>query len=722
VADHDDLVEASSLGSPGARLLQERTSAAEVDAVRQLVQDDRTADMGELSGTVAATRCQSVVNGSLLVPSGVSAVALANDAPRNDPGATPVDADNVRLGPEPRNPYPEIVDLRLGTVDPLASIRRVRLGGCLVDLVTPSVVCRVLSGHLGRPPGTGTLLVASANLDHITHFANRPGGDGLDPDAMDDWLVLLGGMSLVHAASRLAGVEYPRLAGADLLPELFGIAETCGRSVVILGGRPEIREPLATAMGRQWPDLRVLAHLTPTRLELVDPVSSSRLQAEIAALHPDLLVVCLGKPLQERWMARYARGTGAKVAVGFGAAIDFIAGTVPRAPRWMQDHGLEWSYRLAREPRRMARRYLIQAPVALAKLRSDVESWPVVDGPGTVPAPPADRGVRVHPGAARPERTSRRRRGPCTAVVVTYQSGAHIAGLLEALQAEREAGLELDVLVVDNASTDGTADVVAGFGWVRWVAAGDNLGYAAGVNVGDRLAPPGQPLLVLNPDLVPAPGAVGRLLEALDHPEVGVVVPRIEDDDGKLSPSLRHEPSLGRAVIDSLLGRHAATGAALLVSGACRAAVGEWDERFLLYPEETDYLRRVRAAGLQIRYLPDIVMRHIGGGSGTSDALHALSVVNSVRYYRRYHAWPSTLALGTVTALCELLRAWRPESRLALRALLSARARSGLPGPGASTSPSRASHRQSWPWQVSSGKPPAPQSRPTTPRRRPRSE
>lgn len=600
---------------------------------------------------------------------------------------------------------PDVIDLRSGTADPTATIRRVRLGWCLVDLATENVVRRVLDGHLGRPPGTGTLLVASANLDHITHFALAPEGDGLDPGQMDDWLILLDGMPLVRAAFRLTGVSYPRLAGADLLPELFTLAEARHRTVAILGGRGDVKEQLAREMDRRWPDLCVTAHLTPSRTELTDDQSSLRIREKLADLEPDLLAVCLGKPLQEQWMARYARGIGAKVVVGFGAAIDFVAGTAPRAPRWMQEKGLEWNYRLMREPRRMARRYLVQGPAALRKLRSDAAMLADPEEP-----------VGIAISARGQDRSSRRDasspgRVPCTAVVVTYQSAGHVGALLEALQAERRSGLDLDVVVVDQASTDGTPDVVARSSWARLVPSGGNLGYAAGVNVGDRLTPSEHALFVLNPDLVPAPGALGRLLDALDDTEVGVVVPRVEDDDGALSPSLRNEPSIGRAAADALLGRHAAqlprgwsgmvwnpqayeteqspdwaTGAALLVSPACRVVVGPWDERFFLYAEETDYLRRVREAGLRIRYLPDAVVRHTGGGSGTSDGLYALHVVNSVRYYRRCHTRLAGLVFAAVTALGELLRVRRPESRLALRALLSSKVRSGLPGPSASAS------------------------------------
>ena len=297
-------------------------------------------------------------------------------------------------------------------------------------------------------------------------------------------------------------------------------------------------------------------------------------------------------------------------------------------------------------------------------------------------------------------------RTPCSAVIVTYQSAVHIGTLLEGLQAERESGLDLEVLVVDNASTDNTFEVVARFDWVKWVDSGGNLGFAAGVNIGSRLVPDDRAVLVLNPDLVLVPGTVAKLLDGLEQPGVGIVVPRLEDADGLPVPSLRNEPSIGRVLVDGILGAHAvrlprgwsmviwdprayeseqypdwATGAALLVSGACRAAVGDWDERYFLYFEETDFLRRVRAAGLLVRYEPKVVVRHIAGASGTSDGLDALRILNAIQYYRRYHDRLPSAVFAVDVALHLLVRGRRPAARLALRALLSPTVRSTLPGP-----------------------------------------
>jgi GT2 family glycosyltransferase len=124
-----------------------------------------------------------------------------------------------------------------------------------------------------------------------------------------------------------------------------------------------------------------------------------------------------------------------------------------------------------------------------------------------------------------------------------------------------------------------------------------------------------------------------------------------------------------------------ATGAALAVSVEADRAIGAWDEdRFFLYCEETDYARRLREAGWTIRYRPDAVMTHHGGGSGSGPALVALNEVNRVRYFRKYHGRPASAAFRLIVTLNAALRARRPTHRRALRALLSERSWGTLPG------------------------------------------
>jgi GT2 family glycosyltransferase len=293
----------------------------------------------------------------------------------------------------------------------------------------------------------------------------------------------------------------------------------------------------------------------------------------------------------------------------------------------------------------------------------------------------------------------------CSVIIVTYQSANHIGALLEALGHERDDGLDVEALVVDNSSSDATASIVGEHEWVTFIPSGGNLGYAAAINIGVRQTEPDRPVFILNPDLVLTPGALRTMLSALDSPNLGAVVPQIHDADGALYPSLRNEPTIARAVVDAALGRLAeklpstlsgviwdprayqqdravdwATGAALLLDRRCLESVGDWDESFFLYSEETDYCHRLREAGWQVGYLPSAVVHHEGGGSGASDGLYALMVVNSVRYFAKHHGRVATSGYSAAVTLHQLLRAHRPAQRLALRALVSRRVRRSLPG------------------------------------------
>jgi GT2 family glycosyltransferase len=293
----------------------------------------------------------------------------------------------------------------------------------------------------------------------------------------------------------------------------------------------------------------------------------------------------------------------------------------------------------------------------------------------------------------------------CAAIIVTYNSAADIDGLLDSFPAAA-AGLRIRVVVVDNDSTDDIASIVARYPGVLFVPAGGNLGYAGGLNVGRRYCRQTRSILVLNPDVVLSPGSIRALIAALARHGTGAAVPRMLDEDGLLFPSLRREPSLARALGDGLFGKswpnrpawlsemvwtlepyeregvvQWATGAALIVSAEADAAVGTWDDaRFFLYSEETDYCRRLREVGYTIHYVPDAIVVHRGGGSGSSPDLVALNAVNRIRYFRKYHGRLASAVFRAVVILNELLHVHRPGDRRALGALLSARRWSRLPG------------------------------------------
>ncbi len=285
-------------------------------------------------------------------------------------------------------------------------------------------------------------------------------------------------------------------------------------------------------------------------------------------------------------------------------------------------------------------------------------------------------------------------------VVVTYNSRDLIDGFLKALPAAVE-GLDVRLVAVDNASTDGSAAAIAGAApGATVVRLDENRGYAAGLNAGIRVAADVDAVLVLNPDIRLGPGSVRRLLDATDGPGVGIAVPRVVDPTGELFPSLRRDPSVRRALGEALLGGDRAgrldgwgemitdptvysrplrvdwaVGAAMLVTRDCLEAVGDWDESLFLYSEETDYCIRAREKGFDVLYEPGAQVVHIGGEAHVSPRLWALLTVNRVRLYRRRHGRLRSFAFRFAVIINEALRALagRRVSRAALVALVTPR-------------------------------------------------
>jgi N-acetylglucosaminyldiphosphoundecaprenol N-acetyl-beta-D-mannosaminyltransferase len=172
------------------------------------------------------------------------------------------------------------------------------------------------------------------------------------------WFTTPDGMPFVWLAP--AGVE--RVYGPDLMLAVCDSGRAVGLSHYFFGGGPGVAEQLAAILTARFPGLQVAGCHTPPYRELTaDELSAWR--AEVARLRPDVIWVGLGTPKQEKFMAAHWHALEAAVLIGVGAAFDFHSGRLRQAPRWMQRSGLEWLFRLATEPRRLAGRYLVNNPV-----------------------------------------------------------------------------------------------------------------------------------------------------------------------------------------------------------------------------------------------------------------------------------------------------------------------------------------------------------------------
>ncbi|MGO9839021.1 MAG: WecB/TagA/CpsF family glycosyltransferase [Polyangiaceae bacterium] len=175
-------------------------------------------------------------------------------------------------------------------------------------------------------------------------------------------LSLADGMPMLWA-SRLLGNPLPeKVSGSDFVPLLLERAAARGWRVYFLGGAPGVAALARDKLRERLPRLEVVGVDAP-RIDPADPAEvRDRLVERVRATAPDLVLVALGAPKQEVWIDGARDALRPAVLLGVGASLDFVAGTVARAPRWMSNAGLEWLYRLSREPRRLWKRYLVRDP------------------------------------------------------------------------------------------------------------------------------------------------------------------------------------------------------------------------------------------------------------------------------------------------------------------------------------------------------------------------
>ncbi len=195
----------------------------------------------------------------------------------------------------------------------------------------------------------------TVNLDFLVNARRDPATRAV----LTDSEVNLADGAPVVWLSRLLGVDLPgRVAGSDMVPRLAAAAATEGASIFFLGGEEGNAAVAADRLADTYPGLVVAGVHEPPRASL-DDIDDDDIIERLEESGADVLLVALGHPKQDKWIARNRKRLPVSVAIGVGCTFDLIAGRRSRAPRWMRRSGLEWLFRLVHEPRRLGLRYLL---------------------------------------------------------------------------------------------------------------------------------------------------------------------------------------------------------------------------------------------------------------------------------------------------------------------------------------------------------------------------
>jgi GT2 family glycosyltransferase len=248
-------------------------------------------------------------------------------------------------------------------------------------------------------------------------------------------------------------------------------------------------------------------------------------------------------------------------------------------------------------------------------------------------------------------------------VIVSYNAKPFLERCLASLH-DPVPALPHEIVLVDNASTDGSVATARRWADVRVVEAGSNLGFASANNLGIRTGT-GELVLLLNSDTVVPPGAIDALVAVLRrHPDATVVGPRLVDGSGRPELSFgrmitplnefrqerltsaynRGEPA-AVAEVERLTGNAQwpdwVSGACLLVRRSAAEAVGLLDERFFMYTEDVDFCAAIRARGGRVLFTPDVEIVHLRGGSRASapGATYAAYRRSQLAFYQKHHPW-----------------------------------------------------------------------------------
>ncbi|OQY97671.1 MAG: acetyl-mannosamine transferase [Candidatus Brocadia sp. UTAMX2] len=203
----------------------------------------------------------------------------------------------------------------------------------------------------------GNIFITTPNVHHIVLIQKDKEFKKIYQEAS---LVLADGMPIVWASKFLGTPLKEKVSGSDLVPVICKFAAEKGYRLFFLGGRLGAVEKARENLIKMYPQIKIVGVYSPPFGFENNREENEIIIKMIQNARPEILLVGLGAPKQEKWIYRHYKKLDVPVAIGVGVTFEFISGMVKRAPKWMQKLGLEWFWRLIMEPRRLWKRYLIQ--------------------------------------------------------------------------------------------------------------------------------------------------------------------------------------------------------------------------------------------------------------------------------------------------------------------------------------------------------------------------
>lgn len=232
-------------------------------------------------------------------------------------------------------------------------MERMRFMNTTLDNVTMSEALQVIDALAGD--GSNAYVV-TPNVDHIVRIEEDAEFRAIYDHAN---MVLADGKPLLWIAHWYGTPIKEKISGSDLFPLVCQMAAQRGYRVFFLGAKEGVAARAARVLEERYPGLQVVGTYSPPLGFENDEGEVQRIIEAVRSARPNILILGLGTPKQEKFLYHHLTELGVPISLGLGASFDFVSGNVRRAPRWMSDHGLEWLFRLVQEPKRMAKRYLV---------------------------------------------------------------------------------------------------------------------------------------------------------------------------------------------------------------------------------------------------------------------------------------------------------------------------------------------------------------------------